>query len=1423
MISKCGTTGAACYPLALDTINTMLDLNKHDAALILLTARYAKQLGDWWTYKQLILVHQAAFPVMYRDLVIKEFDRNMRDKSAAQTCNLIDVNRLVVSAFSFDLRGRTLSSACALSFLEFLTRRLAALEASDISVETITVGFCLDWVVAVEDADREGSSTVGADAAPESAPMEVADSSGPTETPVDPVDVIISMPSEETPIEAEDCPQAEPHQLPAQSQPQVAAVSAVVVEATRASGRVVRRTAPALVAATEKEGSAALPLKGLSRASSQSQLSSEDEDFDEFANIHSIMVRQPLLAYTCKRCTLTLFEYFFLLQKTLAKAQLEGASASGVTLSVHDAGYKALMYRFAVPVDAIISGTRTSPAVVDPADVRQIPSESLSQRGADTLQLSPAASLFPECKIVSLFAAYQTFVAGACDGNASPLLVNLFVRFIEVVSNANVETCAPLLIDAHLLCAAMVRCWQGLLFNYHGTRTDLLARLSDVECLTLLESSLSVIRSHRSALLDADSSVTVDRSLVAAASELVVSLLQRVLSRARAHRDAPFWAGFSTLQAQVRAIWAAVLSCRLFPDDSLLCEGSHLLQLLTTLKALLQTDPCCPLKLFLPHVAHSSSQLIDAQACDRLLNSFQYEAEVQTLLDTFAASKTWVAKALQQVSRSKSLSSYLEVPDQQKGGGDSASSVGGSHRTVPSLLLDACGALGSWSTCDEVLATLLQVMVWEVTELVATKPQLDATTIAEEFAWVDPFLTKIVATLSTLKVDLPVETSPLEDPLRMSVHHRLAQLVHMFGTHGLQSHVAADICMSCHRVFDSLASVKKSPEMKPSAAVNPAFLHASVAVLVQLSVEHLLVPHEGRASSMKGKAPLIIIEMWRFLDIAFNDGAVALASIPSPARDFLLVLSGALYTRYCADMPPQFRTALVSVLSQVATVSATLTAGEKAHILSHCSWELLDHALHIANTSPHASRRRRASSRTQRDASQRTSPVSALLTTLVEDLLFEPSFEREATQKEQRELCFVLGQMYNHQYGLPMMPLDDSDSSGDESARPVPTFLSAVDGSSTIILAKLYRFILLCIKGGWVGKAEIRLSLVFLSKSPVFSAAPMPEHVRSLFRHIFTQVDEVSVPGLVRDISDLASQPTERIAHGKVIQDIGQEIFHLLLEQGLPVSDALEDAAVAAAAVGWGSEFTSLSAECDLGPFFLDNRQGTTLDLCLKDLCYNPLRASSWHLLLMVLMEAYNGLMDELQKLLLLDHLPVQCHQCVPEQYLTLFHCELNPPLSSTEDTSLSVWKPKAPVRALAVTQLMAAAVVAMERAGGESLTVLLGPSCALQTFNNAPRSAGATEEKQFAKIAHLLALKNSAFDVFQRAWKVAQNALSGDDGTDVDLLKRARAETYHLVMRNAAKCYAKGAEQCLRFKLSSLETLQAGQLPHLQLIVSVF
>lgn len=1134
---------------------------------------------------------------------------------------------------------------------------------------------------------------------------------------------------------------------------------------------------------------------------------------------------------------------------------MSGGAASAIALSTEDEGFRALEYRFAVPVDAIV-GTSSPPAPApdagrgaEPAGVSGEEKQKSTHRGSaeNTSRAVVSSPLFPEVQVAALFEAYKALVTGGGGSMAIQLLINLFVRFIEAVSLIDVEDCTSPAIDAYAISVATLRCWQGLLSNHHGSRSDLLSRLNATERLVLLECALGVIRSFKSPPADQEVAAAgcdvVEGALAAVASDLAVSLLQHVLAPTEAvPESAPFWlASCGNVQVQARTIWAVVIAHRLFPDASCGSAGSsRLLHLLTSLKQFLLTEgaPSRPMKLHLPHVSHSPSKFIDAQACDRLLNSFKYEAEVQSLVDSFAPTTAWVSSALLQVRARKSLSDFLQAADDQKTTldiVDTAGSTALASRTVPQLLLDACGVLGSWAQWCEVMNALLQAMDTEVSELFAAKKLTSSSAVSEEFAWVAPFLEKVTTCLSAAKLSASSTSIANSDNVHLkSVQHHLAVMVYVFGTRSRHCTVASEICTRCCKLFSALSEAALLADAEggarsnssPADVVCPAFTHVSIAVALRLSVDHLHRCSPPAVTGSQEKIPSVLMDMWRFLSEALGRDSVVLSSIPPQAAEYLLLIVCALWERHCAEMPPQLHIALVSVLAQVAVALPALPPPAKASILSHCHWEVLDQSLHLADLSSRSSRRRRRSRTSTSGSSQPCAPISLLMMSLVEDLVYSASFEREFTQREQRGLCFVLGQLYHLLYGLPMVPLESGDSSADEGPAASPTFLTATDGTNSAALVKLYRYTQLCIRGGWVGKAEIRLSLHFLSRAKLFELVPVSPPVLRVFRRIFTLLeDETGV-----EDSATVEDPAVSTVCGDValVQGVGQELFHLLLQQGLPASDLLANSSSggddADSADGWGDEYTSLNAACDLGPFFLDHKQGITLQLCLKDLNYNPHRASSWHLLLMVLMEAYNALVDELQKLLLLDHLPEACHQFVVPQYRSLFFQG-----EQASTSALSVWKPTAPVRALVVDQLMASAVAELESACGEPVIAVLGPTFALETHSNGLRSgsaAGSTEDAFCAKVANLLALKNTAFDVLDRAWNVMQSAAGHatdvvDDDADDDhqRSKQTRAETYHLVMRNAVKCYPKSSLQGRRFKFAALKAISTGEHKYILII----
>lgn len=304
LLLKDAASSATCYSLILDTAQAMLELNKFDASLILLATRYAKQYNDWWTYKQLILLHQSNFPLMYRNLVLNEFNKNSKEMNTIESHNL-HIGEFSTADSPLKLSGCSLNTKSAVPFVTFLAHKLlaASCDGAAFSGNNISSNFNMGWVcVELDSAHSPDDMQICQEPAAVTEQREEHGELTNTTTNI----LQQSQPKESTVVDVlggEDLVQPLPEVEEEQNQSQ----AQVQVEATRVSGRVGRRTDRAAAAAADN--TAGLPGKGLTRASSQSQLSSGD-DSDEHANVQSIKVR-TISARTPVSPSVTFAHYLF--------------------------------------------------------------------------------------------------------------------------------------------------------------------------------------------------------------------------------------------------------------------------------------------------------------------------------------------------------------------------------------------------------------------------------------------------------------------------------------------------------------------------------------------------------------------------------------------------------------------------------------------------------------------------------------------------------------------------------------------------------------------------------------------------------------------------------------------------------------------------------------------------------------------------------------------------------------------------------------------------------------------------------------------------------------------------------------------------------------------------------------------------------
>jgi hypothetical protein len=480
-----------------------------------------------------------------------------------------------------------------------------------------------------------------------------------------------------------------------------------------------------------------------------------------------------------------------------------------------------------------------------------------------------------------------------------------------------------------------------------------------------------------------------------------------------------------------------------------------------------------------------------------------------------------------------------------------------------------------------------------------------------------------------------------------------------------------------------------------------------------------------------------------------------------------------------------------------------------------------------------------------------------------------------------REIALSLGQIYNYSYGFPLVAVDLEEAIIDTEAFAAGAGArfaarGAADTAAAVsFLLKLFGLTQQCQRGGWVGKAELRASLLQLIRVPAFQRATYAtECSQVLFNYLFapsygpatvaassSSSSSSLSSSAVREAADKAKddydstmqcmlqslrasmsreQSSGRTAYGA----LGSKAARSLLQLGLSsnenysaVADSLRDLDVdldvdvggenygrgPAAAVA--ASLSSLSAECDTGVFFLDVKNSLAAELCLLDLSFVPFRYSSWVTLLRKVNEAFNSVLDELQRQCLVSKLPQECfavefpahasaaHPGPPSCLRALLaassstststsgpaetgsaesalletgqHNNNNNSYSNHNSCKVSIWACTSTVSAGELNAFLDSAVVQLETATGQSLSQLFAHSLAWSTFLNMPAATLAVRGKQqqqphgsngvsgveacyqvhLRKLANLLAFRNSLLRLSQQIGTFMQMTFSGPYG----------------------------------------------------------
>ena len=988
-------------------------------------------------------------------------------------------------------------------------------------------------------------------------------------------------------------------------------------------------------------------------------------------------------------------------------------------------------------------------------------------------------SIFSDLAVAALF---QAFVRLVQSNGALSDLVNLHVAFIQTVAGANFNKSG-----SRDMCAdldrAVLHSWRCLMSMHQVTTAALLARLNESEEILLLECALSVIQRQ-----SWPSSHANDHGL---AFEILQYLLPRMISAHYAATDvdaapAPFWQRFSDETLQLRVLWAAVLASRFFGADtlgSIAGSDATAVDLLSVMIATFASHELTSPSIWLPHVNDKQQQRISAQTCRDLQDTIRYEAEVRDLLSSFTASKAWVQGVLGQIRLGERLQSLLGFRQQQPQNKDSDA---GAPQSIPLLLLEACRTLKDFSLWVEVAEVVLSAVIAHASE---TEGILSGSWMAE--------------LLSSLLSNLPTLPPTAEFALVATLSTKLAMLLYVNGTQLTATADSHSIVTSCLRIHDEIDRTDGN-----TAVTRVVFSRTLVHVLIAQSQCALRSSADAPASPDSTLSALRVL--WSQLDkLITTDSGAFVTNLSELAWGCLTRLVVEVWDTLDSELNNEFRTVLLSVLLKLLVDAPCLTASCKGELLVHCHFEILDNSLHRPDVVAHSSRKKRKRDQPSAPSLSRVAPVTQLLCAALEELVFDESFETNLAQRVQREITFVLGQVYFYSFGFPMVPLDSSSFSDDEDSVEEACSSARLDGQNSALLSKLFAFSKVCIKGGWVNKAEIRASLLMLAQAEVFKTSMDRPGARAISEHIFTEdTDSSSLLQALQDVDADLSGGEEVSVSEKLVETVGAQLFSTLLQLGLPPAE-VDDEAVGPSVEG----VTSLLAQCDLGLFLRDRNQGAVVELSLQDLAFSPLRFTSWHLLLVQLMETFNAVMDELQKLILPDALPAACYDFVLPAYMAL----LRPPVAN-DTNDISLWRLSASIPVSAAVQLLDAAVSAVQSAcGGVDLVTCFENTLTAETFFNLHRTAESSDyEAHLRKICHLVNIRNACFHAYQKVSRFMDEAVSSGrielSGDEEHAMWHAQAEIAVMTLSNAAKCFPKGTELRDSFKTASLALVQQGE-----------
>jgi hypothetical protein len=919
------------------------------------------------------------------------------------------------------------------------------------------------------------------------------------------------------------------------------------------------------------------------------------------------------------------------------------------------------------------------------------------------------------------------------------------------------------------LCALALRCWTQLADLQMAPTQRLVQDSQDSAQLLLLECALCYV--YGTAVADRD------LALLSAANELLTVLLGHIVTpQAGAAHD--FWLCYTHPEHQRRAIWAVVTACRSLSPQLTVGADYGPRDLLLQLSGLLEGVTT---EVHLPHARHASWRILSRTTCTALLNTLQHEGEVKDLLRQHAPSRNWVRKALALVQKGDQLRSMMTAAANVAGKSHSDSAS-----NIPGLILDACAKLGDVDVWLETLAVLLQTALRYMPatqEPSATREEL------QELPWVTSLLELIAARLVSVDSDAKVSDKKLL-AAATAVWSLLVALAPYCTLHAAADSAVRHGVTIARQLLKVESRVSSSQEKPVASMTRNGVLHALLGALCAAQ----------SPSSSVGAPPSCLEDLWE-LWMATTDGG-DFTTLPSLSLDAWCCLVKLNVESRRRSTPQQLnhRAALLLLLLRLVKSSVA----EQAQYIPHKMQAELLALLHREYTeqcaSAHRLQRQSISGR-KRARSTPTTPTSqsgaspggisptelggtrreafaALLTSTLEDLLYHTEFTTRYPPKEQRALVAVLGELYHQQHGLLLFGAPSLHS--EEGQDDAVNYAFAPE-----VVVKLFRFTTLCSDLSWVGRAEVRAALLQLSRAPVLVAYVQHNTATTVLLRLLH--NDFSAPATREQLTQAcrADTSTTTTTASAELQTVARDIYAALLDAGVTSNEVYESDSDAESADRGPDHAvparTTLNQEFDLGTYFTDPRGAFMLTCALHDLVGTPLRRTSWLHLTECVMECYNSLCDELQKVCLADKIPMPSDPqwfTSASVYPVLFPFPTAsagttdsegtvPDARSGEDHSLAqslsygnssghqlcIWHPTTSIAETTMRAALNAASAALERASGLPLTELFAESLARETLCNR-QGAEVTEEAyetHLKRLCFLLALRDAAFAVVCR------------------------------------------------------------------------